>query len=502
MRSRQAFKNMAASLILQVIVFLSGIILPRFFLEAYGSSVNGLVTSANQFLMYLGLAESGIGTASVVALYNPLAHGERQQVDAILSATRRFYNKISYIFAALVIALAAIFPYVIKEQLPSSLVRSIVIVLGSSMFVNLYFIGKYKVYLTAKQEGYILSIVEAVGTLLNMIVSIVLIRMNFNVIVVKTVATVVFILRFLAIKYYMDKHYKDLDYHAKPDYSSLNQRGPALLHQVVGIIVNNTDVALMTVLMGARSLLEVSVYGIYNMVVYALNMLLNAFSNGLTAGFGEVISKKEEDTLRESFSSYEYVYFIVLFIICTCMGVLLLPFVTVYTINMTDVNYIRPLTAGLFVVIVFLQNVRIPGLTIICAAGHFKETQGQAVLEAAINLSVSIALIGKLGLNGALIGTICSYGYRAVIIMLYNDKYLVKRSRKKTFLRILRNAICMAALILAGLYVVPQVMGGFGAWIMYGAVMGVISVCVFVGVNYVFEAEEFKKLFARFHSIR
>lgn len=64
------------------------------------------------------------------------------------------------------------------------------------------------------------------------------------------------------------------------------------------------------------------------------------------------------------------------------MGVLLLPFVTVYTINMTDVNYIRPLTAGLFVVIVFLQNVRIPGLTIICAAGHFKETQGQAVLEA------------------------------------------------------------------------------------------------------------------------
>ena len=60
MRSRQAFKNMAASLILQVIVFLSGIILPRFFLEAYGSSVNGLVTSANQFLMYLGLAESGI----------------------------------------------------------------------------------------------------------------------------------------------------------------------------------------------------------------------------------------------------------------------------------------------------------------------------------------------------------------------------------------------------------------------------------------------------------
>ena len=45
---------MVASLLLQVIVLLSGLILPRFILEAYGSSVNGMITSVNQFLTYLG----------------------------------------------------------------------------------------------------------------------------------------------------------------------------------------------------------------------------------------------------------------------------------------------------------------------------------------------------------------------------------------------------------------------------------------------------------------
>ena len=40
MRGKQALKNMVASLLLQVIVLLSGLILPRFILEAYGSSVN------------------------------------------------------------------------------------------------------------------------------------------------------------------------------------------------------------------------------------------------------------------------------------------------------------------------------------------------------------------------------------------------------------------------------------------------------------------------------
>lgn len=69
MRSRQAAKNMIASIFLQGVVFLSGIILPRFFLQEYGSNINGMVTSINQFLVYLGLAEAGIGTASLVALY-------------------------------------------------------------------------------------------------------------------------------------------------------------------------------------------------------------------------------------------------------------------------------------------------------------------------------------------------------------------------------------------------------------------------------------------------
>ena len=50
MRGKQAFKNMVANLFLQVIVLLSGLILPRFILEAYGSSVNGMITSVNQFL--------------------------------------------------------------------------------------------------------------------------------------------------------------------------------------------------------------------------------------------------------------------------------------------------------------------------------------------------------------------------------------------------------------------------------------------------------------------
>ena len=50
MSSQQKLKaNMISSLVLQITVFISGIILPRLFIESYGSRVNGLISSIQQF---------------------------------------------------------------------------------------------------------------------------------------------------------------------------------------------------------------------------------------------------------------------------------------------------------------------------------------------------------------------------------------------------------------------------------------------------------------------
>ncbi len=501
MRSRQAAKNMIASIFLQGVVFLSGIILPRFFLQEYGSNINGMVTSINQFLVYLGLAEAGIGTASLVALYTPLANHDQEEINGVLSASRRFYNRSGYLFGALTAGLALIYPYLITQQLSASLVRTMILILASSTLVDYFCLGKYKVLLTADQRGYVVSYIQAFGTILNMLVTILLIAQHANVLIVKAAATLVYILRFFFVRAYVRKHYKEVDYHVPAKMDRLKQKNAALLHQVVGVIVNNTDVALLTICLGSRSLLEVSVYGTYNMVVYAVNLFLNSFSNGLTAGFGEVISKKEKEVLKQSFSSYEYVYMMVVFGIFICVWILILPFIAVYTLNVTDTDYIRPVSAVLFTLIVLLQNIRIPGLTIICAAGHFRETRHQAVLEAVINIVVSLALIWKYGMNGVLFGTVCSYGYRSVEIMIYNSRYLVGGTGKTTLYRILRNGCVSAVLIGSGIHFVPRQMTSFWIWGLYGAAVFAAAAVSLGVINYLCEPKEFQKLFQRFQNI-
>ena len=335
-----------------------------------------------------------------------------------------------------------------------------------------------------------------------MAVSILLIRCHVNVLLVKGVATFIYILRFFVIRWYVKKNYAGVDFKAPPKMDGLTQRSAALLHQIVGTIVNNTDVVLLTVCLGSRSLIEVSVYSIYNMVVYALNMVFNSFSNGLTAGFGEVISKGEKEVLRKSFSTYEYMYMMFVFCVFVCMGVLLIPFVMIYTRNVSDADYIRPVSAGLFTFIILLQNIRIPGLTIICAAGHFKETRRQAVLEAVINIAVSLALVWKLGMNGVLLGTVCSYGYRSIDVILYNRKYLVEGTGRMTFRRIVRNLV-VSLLVMAGCFMfVPQAMDSFLVWAGYAAVTALTSGVCLVGVNYLCEKEEFYAMLQRVRSMK
>ena len=497
MRSEQAFKNMAANLFLQIVVFISGIILPRFILQAYGSSINGMITSVNQFLTYLGLAEAGVATASVVALYTPLALGRKDEVNSILSAARKFYNRSGVLFLSLTAVLVFIYPFFISGQLDDSLVRWMIVVLAGSTLVDYFFLGKYRVLLMANQEGYVVALIQSVGTVANMVVSIGLIYAGASVLAVKAVATGVYVLRLFLVKAYAKKKYPDLDFHAQPAEGALKQKNAALFHQVVTIIVNNTDTTILTICLGSRSLLEVSVYGIYMLVVNAVNQLLTSFSNGLTAGFGEVIARREEETLKKSYSDYEYMFFLIFFVVVACMGVLLIPFISVYTIDMKDVQYVRPVIAALFTLLVFLQNVRIPGLTIICAAGHYKETRYQAGLEAAINIVVSLALVWSMGMTGVLIGTVCSYGYRSFEIILYTNRHLIPGTAKTAFIRIIRNLIVTAVLIVAGIWLIPQNMTSFINWFIYAVAAGVVSVVLIVGVNYIAEPQEFKNLILR-----
>lgn len=501
MRNKQAFKNMLSSLILQLVVALSGIILPRFFIMAYGSSVNGMVSSVGQFLTYLALVEAGISSAALVELYKPLAEGNTNERNQVLTATRRFYNRSGILYVVLLLALVVGYPFLIQNQVDNSITRFMILILAGSNLVDYFFLGKYKALLTADQKVYVMNTIQAGGTVVNTFVTILMIQANCNVLLTKGVATFIYVLRAFFVVLYVKKHYGDLNFSEEPKRPMLRERWSVFTHQIVAVICNNTDLVLLTVFMGAKSLLEVSVYYVYNMVAVSVTALIGSFSNGLGAGFGQLIALGDKDNLRRAYSNYEYMYDIMLFCCYTCMAVLLLPFVAIYTTGITDAVYVRREIAVLFVLTGLMQNVRVPSVTIICAAGHYTQTRGRAIAEAVINLVVSLALIKPFGMAGVLMGTVCSYTYRSIDNIIYNAKYLIPGVLAMSFRRILRNGIVMLGVVFAFYKLDFMVCTGWGQWFLHAVVVGLSSLLLLIFINFIMEPQEMKQLVSRVKNV-
>jgi len=136
------------------------------------------------------------------------------------------------------------------------------------------------------------------------VLSIFLIKIGANALIVKSVVPIVYIIRTVAIALYAKNHYKYLDFSVKPKKSAFKQKNSALLHQVVGMICNNTDVILLTIMVPVNALVQVSVYTIYNYVSYAITSLFNSISTGIRASFGQVIAENDE----VNFTAYLIIY--------------------------------------------------------------------------------------------------------------------------------------------------------------------------------------------------
>ena len=94
MKNKATLLNMISGLILQLFTLVSGFILPKIILIYFGSEVNGLVSSLNQFLSYITLVEGGITGVIVANLYKPIVDQDNQKISSVLITADRFYKRI------------------------------------------------------------------------------------------------------------------------------------------------------------------------------------------------------------------------------------------------------------------------------------------------------------------------------------------------------------------------------------------------------------------------
>lgn len=142
------------------------------------------------------------------------------------------------------------------------------------------------------------------------------------------------------------------------------------------------------------------------MVIGGVNGLLGIFMSGLSASFGDIIAKNEKAILKKTYKQFEFVYYSLLTFAYSCTMVLIMPFIRIYTMGISDVNYDLPSIGFLIVLNGFLYSLKTPQGMLVISAGLYRETRLQTTIQGAIALLGGAILAPVWGLHGILIGSI------------------------------------------------------------------------------------------------
>ena len=474
--------NVILSFSQQIISVICGLIIPRLIISTFGSGVNGLLSSITQFLSYIVLLEAGAGGVIRAALYKPLADSNKDRISSILKAGERFFRKVAFIFIGYLAIICVLYPLLIKKDFGFLFTCSLIAIIGISTFVQYYFGITYQILLQADQRQYISSGFQIVTLILNAAAVIVLIKLGAPVHIVKAGSAFVLVLRPILLNLYVNKKYQ-LNKALPPDNDAIKQRWDGLGHHIAFFLHKNTDIVVLTLF---ANIMEVSVYSVYYSIVSGVENLTITFSSSLEAAFGNMIARDEKQALKKNFHMFEFTAFSITTVIFTSTALLILPFISIYTHGITDVNYFRPLFAYILVAAEALYCIRIPYNSVVLAAGHYRQTRNGAFAEAFINIILSVILVNFLGIVGVVIGTMCAMLFRTVQYAAYLSSNIIEDSMKSFLKHISISAGNAAAIILIVKALPLWSVETYADWAAFAVIVVLVSVAVTAATGLLF----------------
>lgn len=364
--------------------------------------INGLFTN---ILTMLSLAELGIGSAIVYALYKPLANNEEDKVASLVKFYGDCYKVIGVVVASVGLILMPFLDVLITHQ--PMIKENLHFIYALYLFntASTYFFSYRSSLITAAQQNYIVTGVNYLITIIQSVIQMIWLFATHEYIgylIIASIGTMIYNISISCIAkkkfpYIVNKNIKPIDKHEK---SGLIKNVRALvIWKLSGLLVNSTDNIIITYFNG---LTTVGLSSNYTLLSTTLNSLLTQIFNGITASVGNLNAKETVEKKMEMFNVINLANFwlfgwasIGIFVLST--DIVNLMFGPNYILNISI-----PFIIALNFYMVGIQNAV---WTFSNTLGLFRQGRYLQIFTAAINLVCSIYLGKRLGLFGILFAT-------------------------------------------------------------------------------------------------
>lgn len=408
-RTAKSIKNSSVALMFYCINLVLQFFSRKIFLDYLGTEVLGLNTTATNLLQFLNLAELGIGSAVGFSLYKPFYDDDRQTINEIVSLQGKLYRRIAYIVIVGAGILMCFFPLIFsKMPLPLWYAYASFGVLLFSALLS-YFVNYKQILLSADQKEYKIQCSYKASMLVKTLVQLFAIKYFGNGyvwwLVLEAVFTVIasYVLHLTVKRTYpfikkSDLSLKELDSKYPMIQTKIKQ---VFFHKIGGFVLNQTS---PIIIYAFSSLTVVALYGNYMLIVTGLISLANALSNGLTAGVGNLVAEGNTGKILSVFEELFSIRFLITSIMCFGTMILAQPFITLWI----GEEYLLPTsTLAIIIAILFISVSRYSIDSFLNAYGFYSDIWSP-IIEALLNIGLSILLGFLYGLNGILCGILIS----------------------------------------------------------------------------------------------
>ena len=408
-RIQKASKNIAAGYMGQAISSLMGFALRTVFIMRLPDTLLGVNGLYSSILSMLSLAELGVGTAMNYSLYAPMAAGDTEKLKSYMAAYKKAYRYIALAIAAIGLALTPFLKFIVGAQ---DLVTERQLVFYYLIFlfntVSTYFVS-YKYGLCwAEQKNYIQTNILTATKIATALAQMAVILATGNFTAYLLTGSAVQVLQILFVSFYLDRKYpylRDREHEpltAEESGELKNKTKALMLHKVGDTARLQTDAIIIS------SFINVVVVGIvdnYNMIINTASSLAGVIFNSVITSFGNLIATEDREKQYDAFRIYRFAAVWLYGFLTAGFCSLLTPLVRLCWGDKWALG-----NAAVYLILMdfYFKGERIVLSNFKTAAGVFEPDRYLALIQGAVNLVLSVALVIKIGLPGVYIGTVVS----------------------------------------------------------------------------------------------
>ena len=429
MRTEKALKNVMTSVISYFVLAILSFVIQRVLKMTLGAEYVGLAGLFTNIISGLSVIELGFGTAIIVNMYRPVADNDIKSILALL----QFYKKIYYVIAVIVSVIGlCILPFIdtiIGETTVEIPAKAIFLLYLLDVVVS-YLLSYKRSVLYANQKTYYVTFIHMIVIIVTNIIQIVVLITfkNYFWFLATNIAlriTENIVINCLVNKIYPYVKTKDKYVLEKSVTDEIIKKVKGLFfHKISTFIVYGTDNIIISMVPGL-GIIMVGVYSSYSMITTKLVGLIDNIFNSVTAGVGNLLLEDDREKIYKMFRNIQFMNAWIYIFFAISFYYVSFPFVELW---MGKDFVLDNLTVLVIAVNMFVGGMRASFGIFKNAAGIFYEDRFIPIIEALINLIVSIPLAFIWGLKGVIIGTMCSnmllylYSYRKYVYGVLFEK--------------------------------------------------------------------------------